>query len=129
MGQMPVRAAERLRLGLGDGLDQQRDAAGALRLRARRHRRARQRQHGVPSREADRPRALTDPGRDRRRRHRRCSASPTSSTRATSAQALIDYLTDDGAERRVDLTDDDVRDRKLNGLFALVLQSPAYQLH
>lgn len=39
--------------------------------------------------------------------------------------ALIAYL---GAGP-VDLADEDVRFRKLHGLFALVLQSPAYQLH
>ena len=29
----------------------------------------------------------------------------------------------------LDLNDYDVRDTKLHGLFALVMQSPAYQLH
>jgi uncharacterized protein (DUF1800 family) len=43
--------------------------------------------------------------------------------------ALIDYLTDNGANPSLDLFDYDTRNQKLNGLFALVLQSPAYQLH
>jgi len=42
----------------------------------------------------------------------------------TERNAFIDYL---GAGS-IDLTDDDTRNRKLNGLFCLVLQSPAYQL-
>jgi len=48
---------------------------------------------------------------------------------AADQTALIDYLTENGAQPTLDLTDSDVRGRKLNGLFALVLQSPAYQLH
>jgi uncharacterized protein (DUF1800 family) len=44
-------------------------------------------------------------------------------------QALIDYLSDDGATTSLDLNDYDVRNTKLNGVIALVLQSPAYQLH
>jgi uncharacterized protein (DUF1800 family) len=43
--------------------------------------------------------------------------------------ALVDYLTDGGATASLDLTNDAVRERKLHGLFTLVLQSPAYQLH
>jgi hypothetical protein len=44
--------------------------------------------------------------------------------------ALIDYLTNGaGAGSNVNLLDNDFRDEKLNGLVALVLQSPAYQLH
>jgi uncharacterized protein (DUF1800 family) len=42
---------------------------------------------------------------------------------------LVDYLTDGGANPTLDLFDYDVRNAKLHGLFALVLQSPAYQLH
>jgi len=42
---------------------------------------------------------------------------------------LIDYLTDGGALPLLDLEDEDLRHRKLHGLFALLLQSPAYQLH
>jgi len=42
-------------------------------------------------------------------------------------QDLQDYLTELGAA--IDLHDYDFRNRKLNGLFALVLQSPAFQLH
>jgi hypothetical protein len=42
---------------------------------------------------------------------------------------LVAYLTDGGALPLLDLTDEDLRHRKLHGLFALLLQSPAYQLH
>jgi uncharacterized protein (DUF1800 family) len=47
---------------------------------------------------------------------------------ADERQKLIDYLTDNTGNP-VDLQDYDTRNRKLNGLVALVLQSPAYQLH
>ena len=49
----------------------------------------------------------------------------------TSAQRLVllDYLTDAGARVSLDLENDDTRNRKLHGLFGLLLQSPAYQLH
>lgn len=43
-------------------------------------------------------------------------------------QVFIDYLTEDGAMPTLDLDDWDIRNTKLNGLFALVMQSPAYQL-
>jgi hypothetical protein len=43
--------------------------------------------------------------------------------------ALIAYLTDHGAMPALDLTDYDVRHRKLHGLLATLIQSPAYQLH
>jgi uncharacterized protein (DUF1800 family) len=43
---------------------------------------------------------------------------------------LLDYLTDGGTRVTLDLANDvDLRERKLHGLFALLLQSPAYQLH
>lgn len=42
---------------------------------------------------------------------------------------LIAYLTDDGTNPTLDLNDYDVRNAKLHGLFALVMESPAYQLH
>ena len=42
---------------------------------------------------------------------------------------LIDYLTDAGAHPSLDLEDDDTRNRKLHGLFGLLLQSPSFQLH
>jgi uncharacterized protein (DUF1800 family) len=45
---------------------------------------------------------------------------------ATEKNALAAYLTDGAGP--IDLLDDDYRNRKLNGLFALVLESPAYQL-
>jgi uncharacterized protein (DUF1800 family) len=48
---------------------------------------------------------------------------------AAERNALVDYLTDGGANPTLDLNDYDTRNRKLHGLFALVLQSPAYQLH
>jgi uncharacterized protein (DUF1800 family) len=44
-------------------------------------------------------------------------------------QRLVDYLTDNGATSSLDLTDYDIRNNKLHGLFALVMQLPAYQLH
>jgi uncharacterized protein (DUF1800 family) len=47
---------------------------------------------------------------------------------AADRQVLIDYLTDSGAQPVINLTDPDVQDVKLHGLFALVLESPAYQL-
>jgi uncharacterized protein (DUF1800 family) len=42
---------------------------------------------------------------------------------------LTDYLTDGGANPTLDLFDDTTRNEKLHGLFALLMQSPAYQLH
>jgi hypothetical protein len=39
------------------------------------------------------------------------------------------YLTNNGANPTLDLTDSDTRNEKLNGLFELMMQSPAYQLH
>jgi uncharacterized protein (DUF1800 family) len=42
---------------------------------------------------------------------------------------LIDYLTDGGLNPTIDLLDEGVRNTKLHGLFALVMQSPAYQVH
>jgi uncharacterized protein (DUF1800 family) len=42
---------------------------------------------------------------------------------------LIDYLSDGGTLLTLDLNNEDIRSRKLHGLFALLLQSPAYQLH
>jgi uncharacterized protein (DUF1800 family) len=52
-------------------------------------------------------------------------------TQLTAAErtVLVDYLTDGGLNPTLDLRDYDVRNSKLNGLFALVMQSPAYQLH
>jgi|SRR5688572_5851638 uncharacterized protein (DUF1800 family) len=47
---------------------------------------------------------------------------------AAERQTLVDYLTDGGAVPSLDLTDYDVRNNKLHGLFALVMQLPAYQL-
>ena len=48
---------------------------------------------------------------------------------ATEHAALVDYLTDHGASPVLDLFDEHTRNTKLHGLFALVMQSPAYQLH
>ena len=48
---------------------------------------------------------------------------------ASERNILVDYLTDGGTNPTLDLTDYDVRNTKLHGLFALVMQSPAYQLH
>lgn len=47
---------------------------------------------------------------------------------APERTALIDYLTTEGGPP-LDLSDEDFVDRKLNGLFGLLLQSPAYQVH
>jgi uncharacterized protein (DUF1800 family) len=46
---------------------------------------------------------------------------------STERDALIDYLGGPGST--LDLTDFTTRDSKLNGLFVLVLESPAYQVH
>ena len=48
---------------------------------------------------------------------------------ATDQATLVNYLTDGGTQATIDLTNLDVRNRKLNGLFGLVLQSPTYQVH
>ena len=42
---------------------------------------------------------------------------------------LVRYLTDDGARPSLDLEDFDTRNRKLHGLFGLLMQTAAYQLH
>lgn len=47
---------------------------------------------------------------------------------AAERTALIDYLTDNDPPAPVDLQNPDVVDRKLRGLFGLLLQSPAFQL-
>lgn len=47
---------------------------------------------------------------------------------AAERTALINYLTDNSPASPVDLQDEDVRNRKLHGLFGLLLQSPAFQL-
>jgi uncharacterized protein (DUF1800 family) len=49
----------------------------------------------------------------------------------TSAERdiFINYLSDGTPGAAINLRDNTVRNAKLNGLFALVLQSPAYQLH
>lgn len=48
---------------------------------------------------------------------------------ATERAAMVSYLTDGNPAAPVNLADDTVRNTKLNGVFALVLQSPIYQLH
>lgn len=48
---------------------------------------------------------------------------------AAEKTILVNYLTDNGSNPTLDLGDYDTRNTKLNGLFALLLQSPAYQLH
>jgi hypothetical protein len=48
---------------------------------------------------------------------------------AVERNTLVDYLTDNGLNPTLDLGNYDVRNIKLHGLFALVLQSPAYQVH
>jgi uncharacterized protein (DUF1800 family) len=47
---------------------------------------------------------------------------------APERTVLIEYLTDGGLVPTLNLTDPDVRNTKLHGLFALVLESPAFQL-
>ncbi len=47
---------------------------------------------------------------------------------AGEAATLVAYLTDNGANPSLDLNDYDTRNRKLHGLFALLMQMPAYQL-
>jgi uncharacterized protein (DUF1800 family) len=49
--------------------------------------------------------------------------------KAADKADLVVYLTNNGANPTLDLFDDDTRNLKLNGLFALMMQSPAYQLH
>lgn len=48
---------------------------------------------------------------------------------ASDQADLVNYLTENGTQATLNLADPDTRNRKLNGLFALVLQSPVYQLH
>jgi len=48
---------------------------------------------------------------------------------AAEHAAFVDYLTDGGLSPTLDLFDEVVRNTKLHGLFALVMQSPAFQLH
>jgi uncharacterized protein (DUF1800 family) len=48
---------------------------------------------------------------------------------AADKTSLRAYLTDGGANPTLDLFDYDTRNLKLHGLFALIMQSPAYQLH
>lgn len=48
---------------------------------------------------------------------------------AAERNDLIEYLTDNGANPTLDLRDKDVCNTKLHGLFALIMQSPAFQLH
>ncbi len=49
--------------------------------------------------------------------------------KADDRTILRNYLTDNGVNPTLDLFDFDTRNTKLHGLFALVMQSPAYQLH
>jgi hypothetical protein len=48
---------------------------------------------------------------------------------AAQRDALIAYVSDGGTRPSLDLENDDTRNRKLHGLFGLLLSSPAYQLH
>jgi hypothetical protein len=52
----------------------------------------------------------------------------TADLTAGEQAVLVDYLTDNGMSPTVDLHDYDTRNRKLHGLFALLMQTPAYQL-
>jgi uncharacterized protein (DUF1800 family) len=49
--------------------------------------------------------------------------------KAADKTDLRTYLTNNGATPTLDLFDYDTRNTKLHGLFALMMQSPAYQLH
>jgi uncharacterized protein (DUF1800 family) len=51
----------------------------------------------------------------------------TDQVSGTERSTFVDYL--GGPSATLDLTDYDTRNIKLHGLFALVMQSPAYQLH
>jgi uncharacterized protein (DUF1800 family) len=57
------------------------------------------------------------------------SQGTSSQITAAERTVLVDYLTDGGLNPTLDLRDYDVRNTKLHGLFALVMQSPAYQVH
>jgi uncharacterized protein (DUF1800 family) len=48
---------------------------------------------------------------------------------AQERQYFINYITGNGTNLSLDLNDYDTRNEKLHGLFALVMQSPAYQVH
>ena len=48
---------------------------------------------------------------------------------STERGILVDYLTDEGTQATIDLEDEELVDRKIAGLFATIMQSPAYQLH
>ena len=52
----------------------------------------------------------------------------TDQLNANERNGFIDYLTSE-VGGPLDLTDPDFVDRKLSGLFGLLLQSPAYQVH
>ena len=47
---------------------------------------------------------------------------------AGEQSTLVTYLTDSGWHPTLDLNDYDVRNEKLHGLFALLMQTPAFQL-
>ncbi len=48
---------------------------------------------------------------------------------AAERDEVIEYLTDNGVNPILDLSNDFVRNVKLHGVFALLMQSPAFQLH
>jgi hypothetical protein len=48
---------------------------------------------------------------------------------ATEKSILVDYLTDGGAVSTLHLHDEYVQYKKLGGLFLLVMQMPAFQVH
>jgi hypothetical protein len=90
----PPRSAERLRLGLGAGVDLQRDAPGALQLRPRRHhgarrRRALQAREARPARDRRQPATGRGPGErgDARARPGAASSPPPSSTFSSTTWA------------------------------------------
>jgi hypothetical protein len=84
------------------------------------------RRRRVPARQADEHRP-----HESRRDHDAAAAvlGVQDHLRPEDKTALHDYLTDGGANPTLDLFDYDIRNTKLHGLFALIMQSPAYQLH
>ncbi len=71
--------------------------------------------------------ALTDPGQIVDAALTFCGVQDQLTS--TERQALVDYASDGGTVTSLDLTDYDTRNRKLHGLFGLILQSAAYQMH
>jgi hypothetical protein len=108
-------------VGLGKRLDQQRHAARALSLRAR--------QKGKQNFHPEKLIPLSLQAPDAILNAAANLLGVTDQLSAADRAFLLDYLTDGGTRPTIDLNDVDLRNMKLHGLFALLLQSPAYQLH